>query len=138
MFTLFAADGQHPITFSYSNLDKPFAKERIFAFRTNPNFPYTDEVIVDEIEIPGHDGVLIPVSVIHKKDVKLNSENTAYVYSYGAYGISSSAGFNPNFLMLAHKRYCKLRLPMYVVVAKKAKTGTSVATNKASPIPGKI
>ncbi|MGG9961010.1 prolyl oligopeptidase family serine peptidase [Ferruginibacter sp. SUN106] len=92
-----------PITFSYSNLDKPFAKEKIFSFRTNPKFPYTDEVVVDEIEIAGHDGVLVPVSVIHKKDVKLNGENTAYVYSYGAYGISSSAGFNPDFLLLAHK-----------------------------------
>ncbi len=92
-----------PVTFSYSNIDKPFAKEKTFAFRTNPKFPYTDEVMVDEIEIPGHDGVLVPVSVIHKKDVKLNGQNTAYVYSYGAYGISSSAGFNPNFLLLAHK-----------------------------------
>jgi prolyl oligopeptidase len=92
-----------PITFSYSNLDKPYAKEKTFSFRTNPKYPYTDEVQVDEIEIPGHDGVMIPVSLIYKKDLKLNGENTAYVYSYGAYGISSTANFNPYFLLLAHK-----------------------------------
>jgi prolyl oligopeptidase len=89
--------------FSYSNLDKPYAKEKTFSFRTNPKYPYTDEVQVDEIEIPGHDGVMIPVSLIYKKDLKLNGENTAYVYSYGAYGISSTANFNPYFLLLAHK-----------------------------------
>lgn len=92
-----------PITFSYSNLDKPYPKEKTFSFRTNPKYPYTDEVIVDEIEIAGHDGVLIPVSVIHKKGITLNGQNTAYVYSYGAYGISTSAAFNPYFLLLAHK-----------------------------------
>jgi prolyl oligopeptidase len=92
-----------PNTFTYSNLDKPFAKEKTFTFRTNPKYPYTDEVIVEEIEIPGHDGVLIPVSVIHAKNVKLNGENTAYVYSYGAYGISSTAFFDPFYLLMAHK-----------------------------------
>lgn len=92
-----------PLTYSYSNLDTPFAKEKTFAFRKNPKFPYTDELDVEEIEIVGYDGVMIPVSVIHKKDVKLNGENTAYVYSYGAYGISSNAGFNPFYLLLAHK-----------------------------------
>ncbi|MBS1742423.1 MAG: prolyl oligopeptidase family serine peptidase [Bacteroidetes bacterium] len=92
-----------PITFTYSNLDKPFAKEKTLAFRTSPSYPYTNETIVEEIEIPGHDGVMIPVSIIRNKQTKLNGENTAYVYSYGAYGISSSAVFFPNFLLLAHK-----------------------------------
>lgn len=92
-----------PLTYSYNSLDKPAAKEKIFAFRTNPKYPYTNEVTVDEVEIAGHDGVLIPVSIVHKKDVKLDGKNTAYIYSYGAYGISSTAGFNPNYLMMAHK-----------------------------------
>ncbi len=92
-----------PMTYSHSNLDKPYAKERSFAFRANPKYPYTDEITVDEVEIAGHDGVMIPVSVIHKKGIKLNNENVAYVYSYGAYGYSSQAFFNPQYLLLAHK-----------------------------------
>lgn len=91
------------LTYSYSNLDRPFAKEKIFAFRKNANYPYTNEIMVEEIEIPGHDGVMIPVSIIHKKNIALNKENVAYVYSYGAYGSSSGAGFNPEYLLLAHK-----------------------------------
>lgn len=92
-----------PMSYTYSNIDKPFAKEKTFSFRKTTAYPFTNELMVEEIEIPGHDGVLIPVSVIHKKDVELNGENVAYVYSYGAYGYSSSAAFNPFFLYLAHK-----------------------------------
>lgn len=92
-----------PITFSYNSISQPSVKEKTFSFRKNPKFPYSDELVVEEIEIAGHDGVLVPVSIIHKKEVKLNGENTAYVISYGAYGISSSAGFSPFFLLLAHK-----------------------------------
>lgn len=92
-----------PVTFSYSNIEKPFTKERTFAFRKNPVYPYVSEVVVDEVEIAGHDGVMIPVSLIYKKGLKMNGTNTAYVYGYGAYGISSAAGFNPTFLLLAHK-----------------------------------
>jgi prolyl oligopeptidase len=92
-----------PVTYSWSNLDKPFTKEKTFAFRKDTKFPYTDELKVEEVEIAGHDGVKVPVSLIYKKDIKLNNSNVAYVESYGAYGISSTAGFNPDFLLLAHK-----------------------------------
>ena len=92
-----------PVTFSWSNLDKPFAKEKTFAFRKDAKYPYTNELKVEEVEIAGHDGVKIPVSLIYKKDIKLNNNNVAYAYSYGAYGYSSSAGFNPDFLLMAHK-----------------------------------
>ena len=92
-----------PMTYSYSNLDKPLAKEKTFTFRKDAKYPYTDEMKVEEVEIPGHDGVLIPVSIIHKKNLPLNKENVTYVYSYGAYGISSGAFFNPQYLSLAHK-----------------------------------
>ncbi len=92
-----------PITITYSNLSKPLPKEKIMAFRANPRFPFTNDIVVEEIEITGHDGVKIPVSVIHRKDCIKNGKNPAYLYSYGAYGVSATAGFNPYFLLLAHK-----------------------------------
>lgn len=92
-----------PLTYTYSNLEKPFSKEKTFSFRKNAAYPFTNEVTVDEIEIAGYDGVLIPVSIIHRKDAKLNGKNVAYVNSYGAYGYSSAAGFNPEYLMMASK-----------------------------------
>lgn len=92
-----------PLHYTYSSLEKPFAKEKEFSFRKNISYPYTSEIQVEEVEIPGHDGVMVPVSLIYKKGLKMNGGNTAYVYSYGAYGISSGAFFNPFFLLLAHK-----------------------------------
>ncbi|MBS1734120.1 MAG: prolyl oligopeptidase family serine peptidase [Bacteroidetes bacterium] len=92
-----------PLTYTYSNFDKPFATEKTFSFRKSATYPFTNEIKVEEVEIPGHDGVMIPVSVIYNKNIKLNGNNPAYVYSYGAYGISSGAGFNPSYLLMAHK-----------------------------------
>lgn len=92
-----------PLTYTYSNFDKPFAKEKTFAFRKNAVYPYTNEIKVEEVEIPGHDGVMIPVSIIYNRNIKKDGKNAAYVYSYGAYGISSGAYFNPEYLLMAHK-----------------------------------
>lgn len=92
-----------PITLSYSSIDKPFAKEKTFSFHTNPKYPYTGEMVVEEVEIASHDGIMVPVSIIHKKGIQLNGENTGYVYGYGAYGISSASVFGANYQLLAHK-----------------------------------
>jgi prolyl oligopeptidase len=92
-----------PVTFSYGNLDKPYLKEKTFAFQHNAKYPYTDEVVVDEIEVAGHDGVMIPVSIIHKKGLILNGENIVCVNGYGAYEVTYLPDFSPLYLLLAHK-----------------------------------
>lgn len=92
-----------PITYTYSNIDKPFANEKKFAFRKAPVYPYVNEMKVDEVEIAGHDGVKIPVSIIYRKDTKRDGNNVAFLNSYGAYGISSEAYFSPVTLSLVHK-----------------------------------
>lgn len=62
------------------------------------NYPEFDDFIVEEIEIPGHDGVLIPVSLIYKKGLKKNKMNNVLIDAYGAYGESSSPSFQPIYL----------------------------------------
>ncbi|MEO5572743.1 MAG: prolyl oligopeptidase family serine peptidase [Bacteroidia bacterium] len=93
----------NPLVFTYSNLNIPLKEEKEFSFRKKVSYPYTEEVTVEEIEIPSHDGVLIPLSLIYKKGLKRDGKNMAYVYGYGAYGYSSSAVFNPDYLLYAHK-----------------------------------
>lgn len=48
-----------------------------------------DEIVVEEVEVPGYDGVLIPLSLMYRKDLKLNGENVAVINGYGAYGTKS-------------------------------------------------
>ncbi len=50
---------------------------------------------VKEVQVKGHDGVMIPLSIIFKKGIKLDGNNVCLMDSYGAYGISMTPGFNP-------------------------------------------
>ena len=49
---------------------------------------------VKEVEVKGHDGVMIPLSIIYKKGIKLDGSNTCLLDAYGAYGSSSTPYFN--------------------------------------------
>jgi prolyl oligopeptidase len=61
-------------------------------------YPEFDDFIVEEIEIPSHDGVLLPVSLIYKKGMKKNKMNNVLIDGYGAYGESTNPSFQPIFL----------------------------------------
>ena len=46
------------------------------------------------------DGVRVPVSLVYRKDMRVNGGNALYVYGYGSYGYSLPIGFNANRLSL--------------------------------------
>ena len=48
------------------------------------------DFVVKEIEIPSYDGTMVPLSIIHKKGLILNSKNRVFMTGYGAYGISDT------------------------------------------------
>ena len=45
--------------------------------------------------VKSHDGVEIPVSVLVRKNVKLDGSNPTIVFGYGAYGITENPSFSP-------------------------------------------
>jgi prolyl oligopeptidase len=92
-----------PIKYSTASLDKPLQKEKKLPFRNDIIYPAANDIVVEEIEIPSYDGVLVPVSIIYKKGIKMNGENSTYVQGYGAYGSISFADFNPDFLIMVNK-----------------------------------
>ena len=49
-----------------------------------------EDVEVKEIEVPSHDGIMVPLSIIHKKGIAFNSDNPVFMTGYGAYGISET------------------------------------------------
>jgi prolyl oligopeptidase len=46
-----------------------------------------------EVKVKSHDGALVPLSIIHKKGVKLDGSNPALLYGYGSYGITEEPGY---------------------------------------------
>jgi oligopeptidase B len=58
---------------------------------------------VEQIYAPAADGVKIPISVVRRKDAKLDGNEPLYLYGYGSYGISIDAGFNPNYFSMVDR-----------------------------------
>ena len=59
--------------------------------------------VVEQIYAPAADGVKIPISVVHRKDAKLDGNEGLYLYGYGSYGFSIDASFNPNWFSLVDR-----------------------------------
>jgi prolyl oligopeptidase len=57
------------------------------------------ELVVEEIEVPSHDGTMIPLSIIYNKGIKLDGKNPTIINAYGAYGISLRPDFYRNRLL---------------------------------------
>ena len=67
---------------------------------------YPDEykdLVVEEVEVKGHDGVMVPLSIIYKKGTKKDGSNVCFMDSYGAYGYSMSPYFSTRLNSLAVK-----------------------------------
>jgi prolyl oligopeptidase len=63
-------------------------------------YPGTGELVVEEIEVKSHDGVMVPLSLVYHKNVKKNGKNVVFLTGYGSYGSSSLPWFEPMFLPL--------------------------------------
>jgi prolyl oligopeptidase len=53
------------------------------------------ELVVEEVEVKGHDGVMIPLSIIYKKELRRDGNNVCLMEGYGSYGMSMTPGFDP-------------------------------------------
>ncbi len=53
------------------------------------------EIEITEVKAPSHDGALIPMTLLHKKGLKLDGSNPTLLDGYGAYGYSETASFSP-------------------------------------------
>ena len=68
-----------------------FAKS---AFNIDVTYPGFDNLVSEEVEVPSHDGTLVPLSIIHRKDLALDGKSSAIMEGYGAYGYSITPWFN--------------------------------------------
>ena len=51
--------------------------------------------VTREVRVRSHDGAEVPLSIMHRADVKLDGSNSTLLYGYGAYGITEEPAFNP-------------------------------------------
>ncbi len=51
-----------------------------------------------EVKAKSHDGTLVPLSIVHRKGLKLDGTAPTILYGYGAYGISQTPFFRPQYL----------------------------------------
>lgn len=61
------------------------------------------DLVTTEVKVKSHDGALVPLSIMHRRDVKLDGSNPALLYAYGAYGITEEPGFTPRRLAWLEK-----------------------------------
>ena len=56
------------------------------------------DLVSTEVKVKSHDGTLVPLSIVHRKGLKLDGTNPTILYGYGAYGISQTPFFRPQYL----------------------------------------
>ncbi|HVE88132.1 MAG TPA: prolyl oligopeptidase family serine peptidase [Burkholderiaceae bacterium] len=75
----------------YSPVDKKLAA---LDFVRPGAFDSPQDIEAREVVVKSHDGVEIPVSVLARKDIKLDGGNPTIVYGYGSYGITENPFFS--------------------------------------------
>lgn len=53
------------------------------------------EIEVTETQVPSHDGVRVPLVILHRKGMALNGRNPTLLDGYGAYGLTTQAWYDP-------------------------------------------
>lgn len=61
-------------------------------------FDLPDFLESTEVLVPSHDGVQVPLSIIHRKDLRRDGTNPTLMSGYGAYGFTSPMRFDPTSL----------------------------------------
>lgn len=56
-------------------------------FHSGVQIPGIEDIVYEEIEVPSHDGALVPLSLVYNKTkLKKDGSNIAYMSGYGSYG----------------------------------------------------
>ena len=61
-----------------------------------PNLP---DVVVTDVQVESHDGVLVPMTVLHRKGLTLDGRNPVLLNGYASYGFTISAFFSTDTMV---------------------------------------
>jgi len=98
---IYLTSWRQPLTlFDYDPVAKKVSN---CVFNFPVNYPGTNDLIVEETEAPGHDGVMVPLSIVYNKKVKKDGTASCMLDGYGAYGISTTPYFSEMNLALLNR-----------------------------------
>jgi prolyl oligopeptidase len=86
--------------YRYNTDDGSFRDETL---SSPADYPEYRDLVVEEVTVPSHDGVLVPLSLIHRKGMPKDGRNPVLIYGYGAYGNSVTPFFAPSLLLWTWK-----------------------------------
>ena len=73
------------------------------SFDSKVEYPGVADLVVEEIEVPSHDGAMVPLSLIYRKGLKKDGQAVCFMDGYGAYGISAVPYFSTRYLALLNQ-----------------------------------
>ena len=98
---LYLTSWKQPLTlFDYDPTARKM-NNSIFNFPTK--YPGANDIVVEETEAPGYDGVMVPLSIIYNKNVKKDGTASCLIEGYGAYGNSITPYFSEMNLALINR-----------------------------------
>src|SRR5438552_2235545 len=70
-----------------------------------PLGPYDNpqDIVSEEVKVASYDGTMVPLSIVHRRDIKLDGSNPTLLEGYGAYGITLDPYFDPKLLAWLEK-----------------------------------
>jgi prolyl oligopeptidase len=71
-------------------------------FNNDVKYPGFENLVTEEVEAPGHDGAMIPLSIIYKNGIPRDGSNSCILEGYGAYGISYTPYFSTRHSLATH------------------------------------
>jgi oligopeptidase B len=88
---------------SIFDYDCKLKKQELKKTQEVPSGHNKDDYICKKIFARAHDNEKIPITILYKKGVKLDSNNYLLLYGYGSYGISIPSNFSTNRLGLVDR-----------------------------------
>lgn len=71
----------------------PSTGEQAEVFRPAIDFPF-DDYVVEQVFYPSVNSQMVPMFIVHRKDVKYDGSNPTLLYGYGGFNISLTPGFS--------------------------------------------
>ncbi len=102
------------LRFSYSSMTTPSevydydmaSRTRVLRKRQEiPSGHNPTDYVTTRIMATSHDGALVPVSILHRKDLVRDGRAPLLLYGYGSYGMAMPASFSANRLSLVDRGF---------------------------------